>query len=201
LDERLRLELGEQQFSGHYDATHTGTTLTKNSSLNLSSYNTATSPLVNLSWNQWVVQGSGSTSQTQTPAMDDTTDTTGTWISTGANRLVRLMTVIPPRTLRRPRQRWICVFGYSPSFSVPAGSTITDVTVNYTAKVGIITYVGAGTTATASNGNVTPTLPAGWQANDIFICVVSSHDNQTATMPSGWTAWESGTNQRQHFEV
>jgi hypothetical protein len=187
--------LGSSSFQGHYDATHTGTTLTKNSSLNLSSYNTATSPLVNLSWNQWVVQGSGSTSQTQTPAMDDTTDTTGTWTSTGANRFSQVNDSNTSTYITQTgASGGYAYFGYSPSFSVPAGSTITDVTVNYTAKVGTntITYVGAGTTATASNGNVTPTLPAGWQANDIFICVVSSHDNQTATMPSGWTAWESG---------
>jgi len=79
-----------------------------------------------------------------------------------------------------------------PVFSVPSGSTITDVTINYTAKAGTITYVGAGTMVTATSGNVTPTLPANWQANDIFICVVSSHDNKAATMPAGWTAWESG---------
>ena len=187
--------LGSSSFQGHYDASHTGTTLTKNSSLNLSSYNTATSPLVNLSWNQWVIQGSGSTNQTQTPDWDDTTDTTGTWTSTGADRFSQVNDSSNSTYITQTGSGvGAAYFGYTPSFSVPLGSTITDVTVNYTAKAGTntITYVGAGTTVTASNGNVTPTLPVGWQANDIFICVVSSHDNQAATMPSGWTAWDSG---------
>ena len=185
--------LGGSSFQGHYDASHTGTTLTKNSVLNLTSYKTPTSPLVLLSWNQWVTQGSGSTNQTQTPDWDDSTDSTGTWTSTGANRFSQVNDSNTSTYITQTGAgTGAAYFGFTPSFSVPTGSTISDVTINYTAKAGTITYAGAGTTMTAASGNVTPTLPVNWQANDIFICVVSSHDNKAATMPAGWTAWEPG---------
>lgn len=58
----------------------------------------------------------------------------------------------------------------------------------------VISFVSAGTSARAPNGNVTPVLPFGWAENDIFICIIISKDNVNSTMPSGWTAIDSGTN-------
>ncbi len=189
--------LGSSSFQGHYDVSHTGTTITKNSPLNLSSYKTATSPMVNLSWNQWVTQGSGNTNQSALPGWDDTADSTNlTWTSTGANRFSQVNDSNTSTYITQTAAGGgSAYFGFSP-FSVPAGSTISDVSVNYTTKAGTntITCVGAGAIASAANNSVSPGLPSGWAANDILICVVSSHDNNSATItnPSGWAAWESG---------
>jgi len=49
-----------------------------------------------------------------------------------------------------------------------------------------ITFVGAGSAATATSGNVTPGLPAGTAMNDILICVVESRDNVVTSM-TNWT--------------
>ena len=57
-----------------------------------------------------------------------------------------------------------------------------------------ISFVSAGGTARATNGSITPALPTGWQANDIFISVIASKDNVNSTMPSGWIAIDTGTN-------
>lgn len=58
----------------------------------------------------------------------------------------------------------------------------------------VISFVSAGSTARAANGNVTPGLPSGWAVDDIFICIIISRDNINSTMPAGWTAINSGTN-------
>lgn len=58
----------------------------------------------------------------------------------------------------------------------------------------VISFVSAGNTARSPNGNVTPGLPSGWTANDIFICIIISHDNINSTMPAGWIAIDDGTN-------
>jgi len=64
--------------------------------------------------------------------MDDTTDTTGTWISTGANRFSQVNDSNTSTYITQTgASGGYAYFGYSPSFSVPAGSTITDVTSLY----------------------------------------------------------------------
>lgn len=57
-----------------------------------------------------------------------------------------------------------------------------------------ISFVSTGVTSRAPNGNVTLTLPPGWQVDDIFICVIASRDNANSTMPPGWIAIDAGTN-------
>jgi len=49
-----------------------------------------------------------------------------------------------------------------------------------------ITYVGAGAKASGT-GAVTPALPTGWQANDIFLLFCETA-NEAVTAPTGWTA-------------
>jgi len=49
-----------------------------------------------------------------------------------------------------------------------------------------ISYVGAGAKASGT-GAVTPALPTGWQANDIFLLFCETA-NQAVTAPTGWTA-------------
>jgi RHS repeat-associated protein len=51
----------------------------------------------------------------------------------------------------------------------------------------------AGAAASATGGDVTPGLPAGWQPNDLFVAVVESRDNVSATMPAGWTLLNQGS--------
>ncbi|HUU64121.1 MAG TPA: hypothetical protein VMX96_09440 [Dehalococcoidia bacterium] len=55
-------------------------------------------------------------------------------------------------------------------------------------------YVGAGAIAEPMSGNATPALPAGWAADDIFLCGIISNDNVNSTLPGGWTAIDAGTN-------
>jgi hypothetical protein len=50
-----------------------------------------------------------------------------------------------------------------------------------------IVFTAAGAAATALSGNITPTLPAGFAADDILILVVYSVDNVVLSLPSGWT--------------
>lgn len=50
-----------------------------------------------------------------------------------------------------------------------------------------IMYVGAGTASASASGNVTPTLPAGLQANDLMVAIVTVRGNAAITTPSGWT--------------
>lgn len=57
-----------------------------------------------------------------------------------------------------------------------------------------ISFVSVGNNSRAGNGNVTPGLPPGWMANDIFICVIASRDNVNSTMPPGWVVIGTGTN-------
>ena len=57
-----------------------------------------------------------------------------------------------------------------------------------------ISFVSAGGNSRAISNNVTPSLPPGWSANDIFICVIASRDNVNSTMPPGWVAIDAGTN-------
>jgi len=52
----------------------------------------------------------------------------------------------------------------------------------------------AGVTSNAASGNVTPALPVGWAADDIWLCLIASLDNVNSTMPAGWTAVDAGTN-------
>ncbi len=48
-----------------------------------------------------------------------------------------------------------------------------------------ITYVGSGNPATATSGNVTPTLPGALTSGDLLLCLVVSRDN-VAHAVSGW---------------
>lgn len=57
-----------------------------------------------------------------------------------------------------------------------------------------ISFVSAGNPAKADHGNVTPALPPGWTAGDLFICTIASLDNINSTMPSGWMVIDAGTN-------
>ncbi len=57
-----------------------------------------------------------------------------------------------------------------------------------------ISFVSSGNNSRAGNGNITPTLPPGWQIDDIFICAIASRDNVNSTMPPGWIAIGAGTN-------
>lgn len=53
---------------------------------------------------------------------------------------------------------------------------------------GAVTYVDAGAAVTATSGNVTPSYPAGIQADDILLCEVTSYDNVSVSFGgSGWT--------------
>ena len=79
----------------------------------------------------------------------------------------------------------------------PALAAITVVASQQASISNEITYVGSGTAATASSGNVSPGLPAGIAANDILICVVESRDNVTHSM-SGWTLMSSATSGSGH---
>ena len=57
-----------------------------------------------------------------------------------------------------------------------------------------ISYVSAGNTIRANNGNINADLPLGSIAGDIFICAITSLDNVNSTMPSGWIVIYPGTN-------
>lgn len=48
-----------------------------------------------------------------------------------------------------------------------------------------ISFVNAGTAASATSGNVTPALPAGIAQNDLLVCLVASRDNVVPSI-SGW---------------
>ena len=50
-----------------------------------------------------------------------------------------------------------------------------------------IAFVAAGTGAEASSGNISPTMPATVNADDVAILVWWSDDNVTASLPGGWT--------------
>jgi hypothetical protein len=57
-----------------------------------------------------------------------------------------------------------------------------------------VAFSAASAVTTAVSGDVTPALPAGWAADDIFLCWIRSKDNVNSTMPAGWTAIDAGTN-------
>lgn len=51
----------------------------------------------------------------------------------------------------------------------------------------IPTVVGVGTAANSTTGNIVPTLPSGWAADDIHLCVVEQSAVNAFTTMSGWT--------------
>jgi len=52
----------------------------------------------------------------------------------------------------------------------------------------IPTFVGVGSFEdTGSGASAFPTLPAGWQADDMFYCFAHSRSNQPAFIEAGWT--------------
>jgi hypothetical protein len=61
-----------------------------------------------------------------------------------------------------------------------------------------IAFVSAGTGAEAASGNVSPTMPATVNANDIAIIVWGSDDNVTASLPAGWTIGDQGNSSFTH---
>ena len=80
-------------------------------------------------------------------------------------------------------------------FNLLAGANITKVRVRYDARTTPnVTFQAAGAVAAAASGSVTPALPTGWAANDIWLCLVASLDNVNSTLPAGWTAIDAGTN-------
>ncbi|MGH8758164.1 MAG: pilus assembly protein [Burkholderiales bacterium] len=79
---------------------------------------------------------------------------------------------------------WIKSDGTRFPAAVPAAAQF-DPMVTATTEV---TFVGAGTAGIATSGNVTPTLPSGWAANDLLICLAESFDLVDHTTSSvGWT--------------
>lgn len=56
-------------------------------------------------------------------------------------------------------------------------------------QLGQVSYVGAGTSSTANNANVTPGLPAGVAEGDWVVVVASIQNSGTGTvnLPAGWT--------------
>jgi len=83
-------------------------------------------------------------------------------------------------------------YGYSLT-----GYPVSKVRVRYDAFVSntasTISFQAAGANVVATNGNITPGLPAGWAANDIWLCLIASRDTVNSTMPVGWTAIDAGT--------
>ncbi len=79
------------------------------------------------------------------------------------------------------------------AIATDSGST-TPGSITTTTTSGYPTFVAMGAIATAGSGDVTPALPTGWVAGDIFICTIASLDNVSSTMPAGWTTLQSGTN-------
>ncbi len=61
-----------------------------------------------------------------------------------------------------------------------------------------ITFVGAGTVATANSGNVTPGLPAGTQVDDVLIAVIESRDASATPTMTGWTQISTGSSGGDH---
>jgi hypothetical protein len=59
--------------------------------------------------------------------------------------------------------------------------------------VATITHVAAGAAASAASGNVTPTLPAGFAAGDLLLCLAESSDLVPTTAPAGWTQLYTST--------
>lgn len=79
--------------------------------------------------------------------------------------------------------------------TVPAAATATSqLSVRWVSQSYVLrsteyaTFRSAGTATTAvSATSVTPALPAGWQANDIFLLALHLRNSDTPSTPSGWT--------------
>lgn len=72
---------------------------------------------------------------------------------------------------------------------------VTQVRVRYDAwTTPNVTFQAAGAVVNAASGNVTPALPTGWAANDIWLLLIASLDNINSTVPAGWTSIDAGTN-------
>jgi hypothetical protein len=90
--------------------------------------------------------------------------------------------------------------------TAPAAATATSsVSVRWVAQSYVLrsteyaTFRSAGTaTSAASASNVTPALPAGWQANDIFLLALHLQSSATPSTPSGWTKFLDEQNQSDH---
>jgi hypothetical protein len=86
-----------------------------------------------------------------------------------------------------------------------AGDVITKVRASYDAFSPGATISFQETTELplpqVNGGNITPALPLGWAANDIWLCLIASADNTNSTMPAGWTAIDSGTNNGSIFRT
>jgi hypothetical protein len=68
-------------------------------------------------------------------------------------------------------------------------------------STGEVAFVASGAAVTATSGNVTPSYPAGIQADDILVCQVTSYDNVSVSFGgTGWTKkseTNNGSNLRQ----
>jgi hypothetical protein len=65
-------------------------------------------------------------------------------------------------------------------------------------SVSTIAYRAAGAVLSAASGNITPGLPAGWQANDLHILIVEQRDNVVSTVPAGWTLLNAANSGASH---
>lgn len=98
------------------------------------------------------------------------------------------------------RRLFLSFFILVASFPVQAVIGTRGSTQNASAAGGAaanITFVNAGTVATANSGNVTPGLPAGTAVNDILIAIIESRDNVAHGM-TGWTSINTGTSGSDH---
>lgn len=75
-------------------------------------------------------------------------------------------------------------------FSVKTGRKIRVRTSESDNGASLITYVGAGTKAEASNASVSPSLPSGIEAGDLLLvyATIRNSGTGTVTVPGGWHA-------------
>lgn len=95
-----------------------------------------------------------------------------------------------PNLLLSATCRYLVIFLFLTGVTHRSQAAITIVNAEQSSISNEITYVGTGSAATASSGNVSPGLPAGTTVDDILICVVESRDNVTHSM-TGWTQLNS----------
>jgi len=93
--------------------------------------------------------------------------------------------------------RYLVLFILLLAVAQPLPAAVTVVGAQQATISNEITYIGSGTAATASSGNVSPGLPGGIAVNDILICVVESRDNVSHSM-SGWNLLNSATSGSGH---
>jgi len=103
-----------------------------------------------------------------------------------------------PRQASKKLLGVLLLFAFTLLYAQPVLSAVAFRSAASASAVSNITHVGTGTAASISGSNVTPTLPAGIQANDLLLCLVESHDTVAHSITAGWTTLYSltGTAQR-----